>query len=351
MPITNFDTNSVGLAANNIFGLPTTEENAKLILLPIPWEVTVSYRNGTAKGPEKILESSYQIDLFDLDAPEYWREGYYMPELDKNIIKKNDFLRHCAELIISNLSDGGTTCDNNQLQKKLNEINQGCIDLNNWVYQQATDLYAKGKLVALIGGDHSTPLGLMKAVAKQFGEFGILQIDAHADLRASYEGFTYSHASIMYNVLNEIPEMTKLVQVGVRDFCDEEYELMQKENVRIKTFFDNHIKKRQYEGETWKSICDEIVQALPQQVYISFDIDGLDPKLCKNTGTPVQGGFEAEQIQYLFNKIVDSGKRIIAFDLNEVSCGEDSLDAIDASVGARILYRMCNLFMKSTAHA
>jgi len=65
MPITNFDTNSVGLAANNIFGLPTTEENAKLILLPIPWEVTVSYRNGTAKGPEKILESSYQIDLFD----------------------------------------------------------------------------------------------------------------------------------------------------------------------------------------------------------------------------------------------------------------------------------------------
>jgi agmatinase len=191
----------------------------------------------------------------------------------------------------------------------------------------------------------------MKAAGKKFGEFGILQIDAHADLRDAYEGFKYSHASIMRNVLNEIPEMVKLVQVGVRDFCDEEFEMIEKENVRIKTFFDTHIKSRQYEGETWKSICDEIISELPQQVYISFDIDGLDPKLCKNTGTPVQGGFEAEQIQYLFNKLVEQGKRIIAFDLNEVSCGEDSLDATDASVGARILYRMCNLFMKSSANA
>lgn len=351
MAITNFDTNSIGLAANNIFGLPTNEDNAKLILLPIPWEVTVSYRNGTARGPEKILEASYQIDLFDIDSPNFWQEGYFMPEFDKNIIKKNDYLRHCAELIISNLSEGGSTCDNLQLQKKLNEINQSCADLNDWIFNKANEYFEKGKLVALIGGDHSTPLGLMKAAGKKFGEFGILQIDAHADLRDAYEGFKYSHASIMRNVLNEIPEMVKLVQVGVRDFCDEEFEMIEKENVRIKTFFDTHIKSRQYEGETWKSICDEIISELPQQVYISFDIDGLDPKLCKNTGTPVQGGFEAEQIQYLFNKLVEQGKRIIAFDLNEVSCGEDSLDATDASVGARILYRMCNLFMKSSANA
>lgn len=200
----------------------------------------------------------------------------------------------------------------------------------------------------MVGGDHSTPLGLMKAVGEQFGEFGILQIDAHADLRKAYEGFTYSHASIMYNVLQEIPQMKKLVQVGIRDFCDEEYELIQT-NDRITTYFDKDIKERQYEGETWKQICDDIISQLPQQVYLSFDIDGLDPKLCKNTGTPVQGGFEAEQIQYLFKQVIESGRKIIAFDLNEVSCGEDSQDAIDANVGARILYRMCNLFMKSNA--
>jgi agmatinase len=350
MPITDFDPNSIGLAENNIFGLPTSEENAKLILLPIPWEVTVSYRNGTARGPEKIVEASYQIDLCDADAPNFWKQGYFMPELDKALVKKNDFLRHCAELIISNLSEGGATCDNIQLQKKLEEINKGCAELKDWVYKQAMDLYAKGKYVALVGGDHSTPLGLMKAAADTYGEFGILQIDAHADLRNAYEGFTYSHASIMYNVLQEIPNMTKLVQVGVRDFCDEEYDMINS-NDRIKTYFDHDIKERQYEGETWKLICDDIISNLPQQVYISFDIDGLDPKLCKNTGTPVQGGFEAEQIQYLFRKVVESGRRIIAFDLNEVSCGEDTQDSIDASIGARILYRMCNLFMKSNLHA
>jgi|694.fasta_scaffold15482_10 agmatinase len=351
MAITNFDTNSIGLAANNIFGLPTNEDNAKLVILPIPWEVTVSYRNGTAKGPEKILESSYQIDLFDMDARDYWSEGFYMPAQNKHIVKQNDFLRHCAELIICNLSEGGTTSDNPQLQKKLEQINAGCIELNEWIYNQAMDLYAKGKYVALVGGDHSTPLGLMKAVGKKFGEFGILQIDAHADLRIAYEGFTYSHASIMYNVLQEIPEMKKLVQVGVRDYCDEEFEIIEKESTRIKTYFDNNIKERIYEGETWKSICEDIISQLPNQVYVSFDIDGLDPKLCKNTGTPVQGGFEAEQIQYLFKKLVESGKKIIGFDLNEVSCGESSIDSIDANVGARILYRMCNLFMKSVANA
>lgn len=350
MAIIDFDPNSIGIASNNIFGLPTTEDNAKLILLPIPWEVTVSYRNGTAKGPEKIVEASYQIDLCDLDAMNYWREGYYMPELDKGIIKKNDYLRHCAELIISNLSEGNETCDNNQLQRKLDEINRGGHELMEWIYQRAKELYTKNKLVALVGGDHSTPLGLMKAVGEQFGEFGILQIDAHADLRKAFEGFTYSHASIMYNVLQEVPQMKKLVQVGIRDFCDEEYDLI-RDNDRIETFFDNHIKSRQYNGETWALICDDIISKLPQQVYISFDIDGLDPKLCKNTGTPVQGGFEAEQIQYLFKKLVDSGRRIVAFDLNEVSCGEDSIDSIDASVGARILYRMCNLFMKSNERA
>jgi agmatinase len=346
MAITDFDPNSIGISSNNIFGLPTHENNAKLIIIPVPWEVTVSYRNGTAKAPEKIAEASYQVDLCDLDAMNYWKEGYYMPESNKEIIKKNDFLRHCAELIISNLSEGNATIDNQQLNRKLNEINKGGLELKEMIRQQALDLYAKGKYVALLGGDHSTPLGLMMAAGEQYGEFGILQIDAHADLRDAFEGFTYSHASVMFNALKEIPQLTKLVQVGVRDFCDEEYHIITT-NPRVKTYFDQEIKDRMYEGDTWQAVCNDIIDQLPQQVYISFDIDGLDPKLCKNTGTPVQGGFETEQIQYLFKKVVESGRRIIAFDLNEVSCGEDNQDAIDASVGARILFRMCNLFMKS----
>jgi agmatinase len=346
MAITDFDPNSIGISSNNIFGLPTNEDNAKLVIIPVPWEVTVSYRNGTSKAPEKIAEASYQVDLCDLDAMNFWKEGYYMPAPNKDIIKKNDFLRHCAELIISNLSEGNATIDNQQLSRKLNEINKGGLELKEMIRQQALDFYAKGKYVALLGGDHSTPLGLMMAAGEHYGDFGILQIDAHADLRDAFEGFTYSHASVMFNALKEIPQLKKLVQVGVRDFCDEEYDIITT-HPRVKTFFDQEIKDRMYEGDTWQTICNNIIEQLPQQVYISFDIDGLDPKLCKNTGTPVQGGFEAEQIQYLFKKLVDSGRRIIAFDLNEVGCGEDSQDSIDASIGARILYRMCNLFMKS----
>src|SRR5690606_13345614 len=121
--------------------------------------------------------------------------------------------------------------------------------------------------------------------------FGLLQIDAHADLREAYEGFKYSHASIMYNVLNEIPQVQKLVQVGIRDYGDDELTMIRTEKNRVVTFFDRDLKEAEYEGQTWKALCEQIVDELPQNVYISFDIDGLDPKLCPNTGTPVPGGF------------------------------------------------------------
>src|SRR5262249_27578872 len=103
-------------------------------------------------------------------------------------------------------------------------------------------------------------------------------------------------------------------------------------------------KERQYEGETWKSIVDEIVNHLPQNVFVSFDIDGLDPKLCPHTGTPVAGGFEAEQIFYLLKKLLQSGRRMIGFDLNEVGVSNDEFDE---NVGARVLYKLCNLLITS----
>lgn len=340
-----FDPNSVGLKSNNIFGLPFTEANAALVLLPVPWEVTTSYRNGTSRGPDHIFDASMQVDLYDPDFPEGWKKGFYMLPVDKNIRKKSDYLRQCAELIISYLMEGGTVAENEQLSEKLQEVNEGSIRLNNWVQEMTESLLKAGKKVALIGGDHSTPLGFIKALSKIHPEFGVLQIDAHADLRKAYEGFTYSHASIMYNILNEIPEVNKLVQVGIRDYCDEEMEMVQGNRDRIISFFDKSIKEKQFEGETWKNICEEIVSTLPGKVYISFDIDGLDPKLCPNTGTPVPGGFELEQIFYLFKVLHRSGREIIGFDLNEVSCGEHSADGIDSIVGARTLYKMCNYLM------
>ena len=338
--LSQYDPNSVGNFNNNIFGLPTNEEEARLIILPIPWEVTVSYNAGTARVADHIFAASLQIDLFDEETQGAWKQGFYMRPIEKKILSKSDFLRKEAELYITYISGGEALEANKFMCKTLREINEGGVFLNEWVYEQTTELLNKGKLVALLGGDHSTPFGFFKAIANKFTDYGILQIDAHMDLRKAYEGFNYSHASIMYNSLQEIPAITKLVQVGIRDFCEEEYDYMQASEGRIVTYFDKNIKERQYEGETWKSIVDEIVSHLPQNVFISFDIDGLKPNLCPHTGTPVHGGFEVQEIYFLFKKVLESGRKLIGFDLNEVGVSRDEWDE---NVGARILFKLCSL--------
>ena len=263
---------------------------------------------------------------------------------DKKILMKSDYLRKEAELYINYISQGEIVGENKFMCKSLKEINQGSLFLNDWVYEQTRELLAKNKLVGLLGGDHSTPLGYFKAIAEKYGDFGILQIDAHCDLRKAYEGFNYSHASVMYNAIEQIPQLKKLVQVGVRDYCEEELDYKTNSADRIEIYFDKDIKERQFEGETWKSIVDEIISHLPQNVFISFDIDGLDPKLCPHTGTPVQGGFQTDQVFYMFKKLLQSGRKLIGFDLNEVGVSNDEWDE---NVGARILYKLCNLLIAS----
>jgi agmatinase len=342
--LSTFDPNSAGNPNNNIFGLPFSEDNARLVILPVPWEVTVSFGSGTARSAEQIMRASLQVDLFDPDVPNGWQEGFFLKEPDRKILLKSDYLRKEAELYIDYISKGEMVEDNQFMRKTLKEVNEGSYFLNNWVYHQTKSLLERNKLVALLGGDHSTPLGFMKAIAEKYGDFGILQIDAHCDLRVAYEGFVYSHASIMYNALKEIPQISKLIQLGVRDYSAGEQEFINDNKDRIRTYFDREIRERQYEGETFKQITDEIINKLPDKVYLSFDIDGLDPKLCPNTGTPVQGGFETEQVFYIFNKIRQSGKQIIGFDLSEVSTSETCWDA---NVGARVLFKLCNLMVAS----
>lgn len=340
--LSNFDPNSVGNPNNNIFGLPFTEDDAALILLPVPWEVTVSYKAGTARAAEKICKASLQVDLIDVDIKNGWKQGFYMRDIDKKILMKSDYLRKEAELYINYISQGELVEDNKFMCKTLKEVNEGSRFLNNWVYEQTKELLDKDKLVGLVGGDHSTPLGFFKAIAEKHGDFGILQIDAHCDLREAYEDFDYSHASIMYNALKEIPELGKLVQVGIRDYSPGEYDYVKNNNERVVTYFDKDIKERVFEGDSWRTIVNEIVEQLPPKVYISFDIDGLDPKLCPHTGTPVQGGFETEQIFYLFKKVLQSGRKLIGFDLNEVGISHNEWDE---NVGARVLFKLCNLMV------
>jgi agmatinase len=340
--LSQFDPNTVGNPNHNIFGLPFTEDDARLVILPVPWEVTVSYGAGTSRATEHVYKSSKQVDLFDVDGNYGWKQGFYMRDIDRKMLMKSDYLRKEAELYIDYISQGDPVEKNKFMCKGLKEINEGSTMMNQWVYEQSKQLLDKGKLVGLLGGDHSTPLGFMKALGEKHGAFGILQIDSHCDLRKAYEHFTYSHASIMYNALQEVPALEKLVQIGIRDFSEEEWDLISNSNGKVVMYLDKNIKERQFEGDTWKQISNEIVNDLPEKVYISFDIDGLDRKLCPNTGTPVQGGFESEQIFYLIKKITESGRKLIGFDLVEIGVGQTDWDS---NVGARTLWRLCNLLV------
>jgi agmatinase len=342
--LSKFDPNSAGNPNNNVFGLPSSEEDARLVLLPIPWEVTVSFGSGTARSAEQIMRASLQVDIFDPDAPDGWKEGFFLKEADRKILLKSDYLRKEAELYIDYISKGDAVENNQFMCKTMKEVNEGGYFLNNWVYQQTKYLLDKNKLVGLLGGDHSTPLGFMKAVGEKHGDFGILQIDAHCDLREAYEGFVYSHASIMYNALKEVPQLQKLVQVGVRDYSEGEHEFILQNARRVRTYFEREIRERRFDGESFKKITEEIIEQLPDKVYISFDIDGLDPKLCPNTGTPVPGGFQTEEVYYLLKQIIKAGKKIVGFDLSEVSTSENGWDA---NVGARVLFKLCNLIVQS----
>lgn len=334
-----FDPNSYADKNSGMFGLPFSLEESETVLIPVPWEVTVSYGGGTSEAPEAVKEASYQVDLYDPILKDAWKKGIFLDEVNPLIHSKSQKLRQLAKKHIDNLEEG-LEADNSVLKK----VKEECLWLNNWIKERALELLKKNKSVGMLGGDHSTPLGLIQAMAEIHQNFGILQIDAHADLRDAFEGFEFSHASIMFNAL-KIQQVQKLVQVGIRDYCQSELDIIKNSNGRVSTYFDKRLKYDSYRGKTWQDQCEEIIKDLPQKVYISFDIDGLDPKLCPNTGTPVAGGFEVEQVLFLFEMLVESGREIISFDLNEIGVSEDT--DWDANVGARLLYRLCNLMQKS----
>ncbi|HAZ43683.1 MAG TPA: agmatinase, partial [Cyanobacteria bacterium UBA11371] len=195
----NFNPNDIGIDNGNLLGLPFDYESANIIVFGVPWEVTVSYGGGTAAGPARVLEASRQLDIYDFDNPEGWKQGIFMVEIPAHIQQKNEALRQDASRIIEHLEQGDRIEDDPDLSQVLKNIDSEGEAVNQWLFDNATAAINQGKKVAVIGGDHSVPLGYMQALAQRYPDFGILHIDAHADLRDAYEGFQYSHASIMFN--------------------------------------------------------------------------------------------------------------------------------------------------------
>lgn len=338
--IKNFNPDENGLRDSGIFGLPFDVDEAQIVLVPVPWEATVSYREGTANGPDAILKASYQIDLYNPLLPNGWHAGFAMDKIPHHILEANAVSRAKAALYLRDYGnqDGASP----QAKEILSDINNMTNQLVEYVKDKTSSFLDQGKFVGLIGGEHSVPLGFMQALADR-QSFGILQVDAHADLREAYEGFTHSHASIMFNAM-KIDNITKLIQLGIRDYSEGENEVVNASGGRIKMFTDAAIRNSMYNGENWNQVCERIISELPENVYISFDIDGLQPWLCPNTGTPVAGGFLLEEIVYLLEKLAGSGKKIIGFDLCEVAPGDDEWDG---NVGSRLLYALCLLVAKN----
>jgi agmatinase len=345
--MTVFDPNEPAAKASGIFGLPHQEDQATLVLLPVAWEATTSYGGGAAAGPSAIFDASRQVDLFDLDVERPYAAGIYMVPNDPSIAAWNITAKAAAQEVISRYGELPAA----EEHALLAVVNQHSEQVNAYVRLQTTRLLRNGKIVGIVGGDHSVPFGAFEAIGAEVGDFGILHIDAHSDTRKAYEGFEHSHASIMYNALESISAISRIVQVGIRDVCEQEIEYCQRQGERVRMVTDRELQRRLQNGETFTSLAKHCVASLPDRVWVSFDIDGLDPQLCPHTGTPVPGGLSFTQAVSILRELASSGRTIIGFDLNEVAPNQtDENDEWDANVGARMLYKLCAFALASHGH-
>ncbi|MBP8301786.1 MAG: agmatinase family protein [Planctomycetes bacterium] len=332
--MSSFDPNAAAGHGSGVFGLPYTERESRVVLVPVPFAATVSYGGGAEAGPAAILEASRQVDLFDLQYGRTYEQGIHLREADPRLLRAHAAARPLAQRVIEQGGQGDAAT--------LAEIDAAGALVNDVVHAAVQEILRAGKIPGVVGGDHSVPYGAIRAVAEHHPELGILHFDAHADLRVAYEGFRWSHASIMDNVLRDVAGVQRLVQVGIRDFCEQEFHAIQASGGRVITHFDGVWQRRRFEGVTFDTLCQEAIAALPRNVYVSFDIDGLDPALCPHTGTPVPGGLSFAEAVHMIGAVVESGRRIVGFDLVEVAPGQDEWDA---NVGARLLYKLCGAAM------
>lgn len=242
-------------------------QSAQFSVLPVPYEYSVSYGQGTGLGPKAILEASHQLETWD---------GFSFP-CDKGI--------HTCDWVNVN-ADPETVMEN--------------------IASATKNILLAGSMPVVLGGEHSVTYGVIKGYLDAgFTDFGVVQIDAHADLRQDYEGSIYSHASVMKRVVDEgIP----LYQLGIRAYCAEERDTR-----------NNH-------DQIWFADADQIVpnnqsqielpKEFPKNVFFTVDVDGLDPNVFPSTGTPVPGGLGWYQTLGLFESVVKQ-RNIIGFDIME----------------------------------
>jgi agmatinase len=273
---------------NNYAGIPDNYaklENSKIVLIPVPYDGTSTWQKGANKGPKAFLEASENMELYDIETDsEVYKEGIYL-----------------ADSIVENSSP----------EKMVNEVHQITKKYIN-----------KNKFVTLFGGEHTISIGTIRAFNECFDNLTVLQIDAHADLRDQYQGTLYNHACAVY----EANQTTNLVQVGIRSM-----DISEKRRMNLdKVFFAHDMALNEF----W---MDDVIDQLTQNVFITFDLDAIDPSLLPSTGTPEPGGlFYYETLEFL--KRVFKEKNVVGFDMVEL-CPNEHEKSSDF-LAAKIYYKM-----------
>jgi len=323
----------------SLFGLSDTIESASIVVVPVPWDLTTTYHHGTSDGPKAIQKASYQLDLTHPWKGQVWKHGIAMGTFPKTLKEENDRLRSSATQALQAVEEGYSLAS---ISDSLDKMNTACESVIHHVYTETSALLSQSKHVIILGGEHGVGIGYYKALEEKYLGFGILQIDAHMDLRESYLGMTYSHASCMHHAL-QMSAIERIIQVGIRDYSEDEWTHTKRDDKKVIAYTDFDINNHNKEVGVGGYDFAEIITQLPSKVFISIDIDGLDPSLCPHTGTPVPGGLSYHHLQSLLYQLDQSGKHIIGSELVEVAPGPTG-DDWDANVGARILYLLCGLF-------
>ncbi len=266
----------------NFLGLEkqySTFETSKIVVIPIPYEHTVSYGGGTKNGPEAILKASQYVEFFD--------------EETKREIYKEHGIATLPPLV---------------LEKKTDE---SALQL---IYDTVLDTIQRQKFVVALGGEHTISSAVIAAYAKLFPNLSILHFDAHSDLRSEYLGNKYSHASVMARVC-EFLDPHKLVQVGIRAQCKEEAEFIRDRGVN--TYYAHEIRRGGY-TKVLKYWDDYVVEKLTDTVFISFDVDAFDPSIMPATGTPEPNGLFWDEVVQCIRKVARK-RKIIGLDVVELA--------------------------------
>ncbi|MEO1008375.1 MAG: agmatinase family protein [Planctomycetota bacterium] len=316
--------------------------DAGVVLVGVPFDATTSYRPGTARGPMAMLGASAQIDTLDERLGDISARGIAMEPIEPWIAELSAAVRPDAEPLIA--------CEG---EPPIDEAARARVDaagerVRAFVRERVAAILAEGRTPGVVGGEHAVSLGAIEACAAHAGEIGILQIDAHMDLRESYCGLAFSHASVMRNALTLCVGVASLAQLAIRDFCQEEVDFARYAGDALgKPVFRASaadIAERAPDLAGLRALVAETLAMLPGSIYVTFDVDALDVHLCANTGTPVPGGLSFQQASAIIEAIHASGTRVVGFDLVEVAPDPDpARRSIDEIVGARLLYKLCAL--------